>query len=520
MAIQRIFYLTSTSMSVFYCRKGSIELLGEFEVTDYGRTKFGNYIAQQPDIPSAMVVDVVEEEFHTDHIPHVAGLDRKRLLSRKKTALFRQTRFSTAQILKRESGIRKGYLVLFSGLTRPETLEAYLEQLRFNKVPLSGIYSMAALAKLLVKKLGLKHPNAELLSIQQGSLLRQSFFNNVALKSSRLTFIKGDDEASCQRCVLNEVDKNQNYLRRLQLLQAGEPVVVYILSGGRQQEYLRSACIDSDLINFHHLNLNDVARKIGLVQQFDIDQAERCFCYLLSRWLPAGNYATGTERNYYRQYWLRSSLKVASVLMLLVSCGWSISLILDGLQLSQETARLAKHTHVLEQEYHRQAARLPALNYPPKAMREAVELNRALRANKPRSLDALMIFGNVLLKHKNVEIDELNWGVEVVVDDYGKAKSIEVATIKAHLHKFPHDFQRAFQQIDEFMKDLTRSSSVQEVDPLSLPLNTNPESTLRGESQQVGDGPIARFELKIKLKARNEAQADLDDDRQVSLGNG
>ncbi len=503
MAVQRIFYMTPSGMTVFYCHKGCIELLARFEMGEV--EEFCDYVAQQPDVTSAMVVDVVEEEFRTDHIPHVTGADRRRLLSRKKAAMFRHTRLCSTQIIKREDGKRKYDLVLFAGLTRPETLEPWIEQLHLNKVPLVGIYSMSNLAQLLMKKMGLDHPNAELLSIQQGSLLRQSFFNNSELKSSRLTNVDSGDEEACLNGILSEVERNQQYLGRMQLLRIGEPVFIYILSAGRQIEHLRSGCVGSDQLDYHLIDLNDVARKVGLEQPLKSDQAEYCLCYMLSRWLPHGNYATQMERGYYRQYRLRNQLKVASVLLVLACSSWSAGHVLDSFQLSQESTDLVKFAQLQAHEYKRQVDRLPDLNYSPKVMRSAVEHDHKLKEHKPGSLKALVIIGSVLLEHSNVIVDELSWGVEVWVDDYGVEKRMEVAKIKAHLDRFPKDYQRAFEQVDALARDLSRDPRVYGVDALSLPLNTDPGSSLEGESQRLGGSPVAKFELKIRLVSQSES---------------
>ncbi|MFC1751255.1 hypothetical protein ACFL2V_20935 [Pseudomonadota bacterium] len=519
MVIPRIFYVTSTTLAVFHCEKGGIELLAKFEDAAASVAAFGKYVAQQSDVPSAMVVDVVEEEFRTEHIPHVIGTDRKHLLARKTSAMFRQTPFRNAQIIKREKRGRKDDLVLFSALTRPQIMEPWLAKLRSNKVPLVGIYSMAMLAQLLVKRLNIEHSNMEVLSIQQGELLRQSFVNDRALKSSRLAYLDTESDASCLKSILSEVERNHQYLGRLQLLKIGEPVVVYLLSEGEQLEYLHAGCVDSDRFKFNLLDLNDVAAKIGLDQTLSADQSELFFCYLLSRWLPEGNYGAGIERRYYKQYRLRNQLKVASVLLAMVSCGWSVSHVLDGYALSQTTADLSEHIEMLALDYKRQAAALPDLNYSPKVIRAAVVNDQALQARKPSALGALAIVGSVLLKHKNVAVDELSWGVEVMVDDFGEETQVDVAKIKAHLEQFPQDFQRAFQQVDAFTKDLNQNPLVQNVEALSLPLSTSPKSSLTGESQRIGLVPVAKFELKIRLKPREHSPTDSQVDDGGSSGN-
>ncbi|MES9888951.1 MAG: hypothetical protein ABW140_19275 [Candidatus Sedimenticola sp. 6PFRAG1] len=202
---------------------------------------------------------------------------------------------------------------------------------------------------------------------------------------------------------------------------------------------------------------------------------------------------------------MRNQLKVASVLLVLACSSWSAGHVLDSFQLSQESTDLVKFAQLQAHEYKRQVDRLPDLNYSPKVMRSAVEHDHKLKEHKPGSLKALVIIGSVLLEHSNVIVDELSWGVEVWVDDYGVKQRMEVAKIKAHLDRFPKDYQRAFEQVDALARDLSRDPRVYGVDALSLPLNTDPGSSLEGESQRLGGSTVAKFELKIRLVSQSES---------------
>jgi len=507
MATKRIFYITASGLTVLYCDKGRVDELGQFDATPEGVEAFSLHVKQQPDLPSAVLMDVVEEEFRTETLPHVIGSDRSKLLARKMAALFRSTPFRTATVSGRERSGERRDKVLFSGLTKPEGIELWLNETRIQKVPLVGIYSLPILTQSLMKRLNIKHPNTLVLSIQQGDLLRQSFINDGELKISRLSPMQETDIDSCLAMVLHEVDRNQRYLGRLQLLTFNMPTEVVLISEGEQLEKLRQGCVDSQQFHFKFIDINDAAEKVGVKQSLTADQSERCFAYLLSRSLPSSNYVPNNERLYYSLFKARKMMVAASVVLAMTATAWSINNIFDGQQYKLRAAQVDTDTQRVSGEFDRAVEKLPSLPYQPLVMQATVDSVRQLTLNKPKALDALLAVSLVLAKHSNIRLDEIQWGTEqgagneMMAEEFAESNSIqEVAVIKAHLIQFPANYQTAFKQVEAFMFGLKNDSRVQDVLAVALPLEINPNSSLVGESQRFGDMPEAKLEIKVWLK--------------------
>ncbi len=504
MAAKRIFYLTANGLSAFYCDKDDVTELGCFDITPEGIEAFGRHLQQAPDFPSAFLVDVIEEEFRSETVPHLIGSDRRKLLARKMATLFRTTPFRSATLVGREHSAARRDQVLFTALTKPESIEPWLDELRRHKVPLVGIYSLATLTQLLAKKLNIKYPNALVLTIQQGRLLRQSFLNNGDLKISRLSPLCADNSNDCLATILHEVDRNQRYLGRLQLLTFRKPMDVIIIAGNEILGQLSEGCQDTEQLRYHFIDINDAAGKIGLNHRVSADQCEACFAWSLSRRSPASNYAPKEERTYYSFFKARKLMVAASVILAMVATLWSVTRIYEGQQYKLRAAQVEADTRQMKTEYEEAMARLPALPYQARVMRAAVESDRQLALHKPKSLDALSMIGTSLAIHSNIHLDEIQWHVDA--DDASeeafseRVGNHEVATIKAHLKQFPRNYQTAFKQIEHFMDSLKSIERIEAVEALSLPLEINPANSLTGESQRFGDVPAANFTLRMRLK--------------------
>lgn len=113
-----------------------------FGTDESGRRNFARYLQQTPDYPIYVLVDIMEEEFRTDTIPHVFGSDRKALIKRRQSRLFKETVYFHTQIQGREEQGRRDSKVLFMALSNQEIIRPWLEILEQHKVPLAGMSSL------------------------------------------------------------------------------------------------------------------------------------------------------------------------------------------------------------------------------------------------------------------------------------------------------------------------------------------------------------------------------------------
>ena len=80
--MKRLFYFTGYRLSVLHWKGRTLAGSSSFEPTESGLAKFRSYLQQTENIPSKFLVDVIEEDFRNETIPHVGARDRKAVVNR------------------------------------------------------------------------------------------------------------------------------------------------------------------------------------------------------------------------------------------------------------------------------------------------------------------------------------------------------------------------------------------------------------------------------------------------------
>ncbi|NOT98545.1 MAG: hypothetical protein HOO97_05560, partial [Sideroxydans sp.] len=99
-----------------------------------GRESFAIYLENHP-YPAYMMVDVIEEDFHHETVPHLTGSSRNALFERKFEQYYRSTPFRQATLVKRQDEGRRDDDMLFSALTNPQRISPWLDTLHAQKTP-------------------------------------------------------------------------------------------------------------------------------------------------------------------------------------------------------------------------------------------------------------------------------------------------------------------------------------------------------------------------------------------------
>ncbi len=520
MTEKRIFYITAHSLTVFFWKNNHIEDGPVFDILEDGVPHFSEYLAQENDILTYCLVDLIEEQFYHDTIPYVTGNDRKILLLRKGRQLFRHTPYHSAVIQGRESTGRKNYQVLYMGVTNPESLSIWLTPAEQNKVPIAGVYSLAEIAQQLSKQLNMKSTNALIYTQQRISGFRQTFLNNAQVKVSRLSQSKRLSENDYDTLVVSEVFRNQKYLQRLRLLQTDAPLDVYVFGDGQQLVRHNKSFVDTQDIRYHFVDEQEVAKVIGLKDQVNYGQCEYLFVQLLCTSSPVIDYAQKIDRRYNNMYQARRAMLVASVLLMASGLTWSVVNGIEARHISLQNNYLSQQVNELQRKHDRALAKLPTLMTTPRNMQHSVETADRLVSNKTTPAFAMIAISRALASHPDVLIDEIDWmwsdnprarfkhkQQEVAVDDHYEneeseefdAKLYQIAIVRARVSPFDGDFDHAFLRVNSLIKKLRSNPLFKEVSPLKLPLDTNPSSNLAGITGYKLEQTMALFEIRVVL---------------------
>ena len=84
---RRALFVSAHKIAVYHWHKGDLASSYLFDANQEGKQFFERYLRETPNIPMYMLIDVFEEEFKRDTVPHVFGADRAAIIERKKGSL-------------------------------------------------------------------------------------------------------------------------------------------------------------------------------------------------------------------------------------------------------------------------------------------------------------------------------------------------------------------------------------------------------------------------------------------------
>ena len=515
---KRTLFVSADRATVYQTRSGALEHAYVFSSDEFGRQQFARYLEETTKSPLYVLVDVVEEEYRQDVIPHVRGADRRSVLERKHARLFRGTKYCHSIIQGREGDGRKDDKVLLTAITKPEIVSSWVEIAASEKVPVAGIYSLPILSQHMLKKIGATGSNVLLISMQSGSGLRQTFFRDGQLKISRLAQMPKMGSVPYASHLMGELEKLRRYLNSLALISRDAPLQIYILSHGELLEELENHCRDTDDEKFFLVDTIDINKRLGVADSFNSIYAEPAFSQLLLDVSPKNHYAIDDETTYYSLHRLRGALYAASALILLGGIAWSGFNFLQAVSLKQQALDAAEKADFYQVRYEAAREGLPPTPVEPHQIKKAVELVERLRHYKSSPLRMMSALGQPLNEHPQTQIDRIRWRSSIdptaPVDDQERANTTEtnqsvqtspqfshydIAVVDAYLTEFNGNYREAIEVVDDFARILREQTNAHSVEVLRYPLDTESGANLTGLAVNNDAAPEARFSLKIIL---------------------
>lgn len=514
MADTRVLLLSSQQSVLYHWRGRKLLEPLAFGADDAGMRAFAGYLEGDPATPLRILLDVVEEEFREETIPHVLFGDRRTLIRTRVNRLFRDPRHSYAQFQGRESEGRRDDRMLFSAITRPDLLGPWLTQISRYKVPLAGIHSLPLMSQRLLRHIPVKQPNALLVSVQSTGGLRQSFFLEQKLRMSRLAVMPRLTMGQYAGYILSEVERVRRYLNSLRLLTRDNPLDVYLLAQGSVMEDLRQQVTESVSVRFRFVELMDLARRLGARTVSETPYADTVLSRLLVRGGVPDHYGRGEDTRYYAMHQARAALIAASVLLLVGGTAWSGYRFVQGAIADEQTDNLARQARFYSERLRVSRAQLPEAPTDAHDIRTTVQAVRALEGYRTTPLPMMALVSRGLADNPAIQLDAMDWRVSLSPDDSGQSgrrrgrevsrqppPDVEpgtrfgVALLRGRVEPFDGDYRLALDAVSNFRDTLAGMADVREVQAVSLPLDLSSERRLRGstESPELQ----AAFELRV-----------------------
>ena len=512
---KRLLYLTNIRLTSYLWDGRILSDEAAFENDERGWRMFSDFLADADNLPASLLVDLIEEDFQRDTIPHVLGKARRTLIQRKLGQLYRETPYSHASFQGRDKEGRKDDRFLFSAITNVELPKPWLHALLRHKVPLAGIYSFALLSPLLFDKLEAGNGPTLLLTHQAGGL-RQSYFHDGRLRFSRLTPLAEFSLDSFTDVVANETTKTRQFLASTRQLARGERVGIVIVTAAENFAELRQRCEDTPDASYHFVDPEEAAGLLRLKFHEAPRFCEPLFLSLLARKALAGHYALPESSRFYRLWQARIALYALSAATLAGGVLSASASSWDAYEASQEIRRLETETRSSDARYQALISSMPAIVANANDMKLAVDIDRMLSQNAPEPAALLRIIGKAFEAVPQLQLNRLHWQAKegeapadqaAVTPDAAPSAAMlgipkppqQVVLLEGEVVPFNNDYRSALGHVQQLAAELGKNKQLQ-ITISQAPLDTSPAVILQGQAGSNDASIKAEFALKLVWK--------------------
>lgn len=394
-------------VELYFWTKKSLELAGGFgkEPTDEAISLLEEYSK----LPVIIVTDFLEESFRHDSGVHVSGLDKNALLERKLNYSFRNTPYRAASVVGRETEGRKDDKILLSALTKPEMIEPWVKTLLDQKMQVQCVTSVAYLMQGYSQKAGLNEKYLLIVSIEEGSELRQTFLSSGKIQFSRLTSLTTKESASLPEAINHESLQIRQYLERIKLLPFDSQMMIRVFSPLVIDQDAMDAN-NNELNVFQVFNINELADSYSL----SIDGLEKSATTLfLGRILQKSRlpnvYAPLQVRKYFQLRNLAKSLSTLGASLVAFTIFLKAFSLIDTVGNWDLVANLQAQTAPLERQYDQLTQSFPDTPIPSAEMALVVETVENVTLNSYLLEDALTSLSQALIVAPDLQITNISW---------------------------------------------------------------------------------------------------------------
>jgi hypothetical protein len=492
----------------------------EFGADEAGQAAFREHLQSAPNAPVYLVVDAVEEDYRFETLPHAFGSERAEMVNRKLRQHYRNTPYVSAWRQGRESGKRRDDRYLFSALTNPEIVNAWLGAISARGLPVAGLYLLPMVAGALVERLEIQAPNV-LIVAQHATGLRLTFFRERQFRLSRLTRGEAGRGEHRAQHFSEEISNTRLYLHALRTMTLDEHLTVVLLDRTDELAAVAAAIArDNPGLECVRVGRAALAARLGLAEELVQASPYAIYLHLLGSAAPQANLAPASVTVGHRRYQARRAIYGASAALALAAASWTGVNLYEVASLRAETRDAARESARISAEYLEITRRFPAAPASAENLKKTVEIAQRLRESARTPEEAMALVSRALEAVPNVVLREFGWryGVteiepgtgaraqaaapEAAAPAGGKAQRHQSVLIEGEIRPFRGDFRAAIGQINAFAERLSGDPRVAEVRVLKLPLNVNPGLALSGNTLDTPEqSASADFTLVIVLKA-------------------
>ncbi|HAF44123.1 MAG: hypothetical protein A2100_01330 [Sideroxydans sp. GWF2_59_14] len=483
-----LLFLSADSFHASIWQGGKLGAPQYFSNDADGREQFSLFLKRHRN-QAYMLVDVIEEDFRLETVPHLMGSARRDLLARKFEQFYRGSPFRQATLLHRQEEGRRDDEMLFSALTNPQRISPWLDALLANHIPLVGIYSLPNISTPLIKNIESDH--VLLLSWEKDAGLRQTYFNNKRLHFSRLIPINGGSDAFSES-VASETPRTQQYLKSLSLPPPGEVLDVYIICHTSDRVALQTHLEANSDLRYTYLDIQELGKRIKSKNEYTSSDATPLLLHLLAATPPSSHYANSDHTHFHLMCQLRRLMYATAATITLASSLWSGLAFWQGREYVAETEPVNMQTERALQQTQLIQRSFANTTVPAADMKTAVLMARKLSQYSPPPENILRDLTLVLDNFKQINVVKIGWHPSAA-DAAPSAYPAQVITFDGNLAGFGSEYRRALDYLARFQLALTQRGYT--VTAEKMPLDVSSRGIISGDIQS--NSSSAQFTLKI-----------------------
>ena len=417
--MERVFYFSGYRMKVFEWRDE--ELLGccSFEPDEDGFASFAQYLLEAIPLPSRLLVDLIEEEYRRENIPHVNVRDRARLMDRLMERHYREREYVHARVIGRSSSGRRDDQVLIAALTSTDVVKPWLKHMEEASVRLAGIWSLPLLTNKLLRPLKARDQHSLVISRQIHSTLRNTYFRKGKLLLSRqVRFDKTIWDEDRADLVADHMERGafeiDSFLVNQRMLEAGEHLQVYCVVPEEQLQDVQNQIVDTDAIKYRFASITQLHRAFKLRgEAIDEHRMDALFAYLCSTEpVLRDHYGKAEQKQEFNHDFLDSLITQAAELGTLLFVTTAVLLALNSMQMRQEVNAFAVDNARIQQRYANEFANVEARLSTAGTVRDSVRAVSALQNEARRAPQEVFApLGSVIgdPQFASLQLDRLEW---------------------------------------------------------------------------------------------------------------
>lgn len=493
-----VIYLSNFGLILYHRSKNTLQEVLHLADANSAQSPLYDYIAKHGVKPVTIVLDILEEGYALESIPHLNGRDRDALLQRKKNQLFPRTRFNYSAVRGRSASGRRDDLVFFSAIADDQVIQPWLTLLFNLQIPIVAIQSLPILSEKLAKDL----PGGEhkfLINITEDHLgvsLRQSYFKDNVLALSRFRQLKTSDLPDLAATVKEEIDRSRRFVSRQFNLAPDARIAAHFFYSSPAMHVFFNA-VDFSAINLDAQSylIRDYARSKGLTLP-DNSGISQLLAVQPSGISQTWHYRDQQSHFYYRHHQLKNALNLASALLLLGSLIHTGLGLMENARLNEASRQLHNEQHVIsERMIH--TAEAPLTNgFSPFEMRVQLQVHQQLQQQIITPEAILAPISQVLQHHPDITLGAVAWGSKN--DDSqqpaienpdpsqttGNEKRLVPLRLSASITPFDGNYRKALALIERVAKQLSRTAQIKNVKTVKWPIEINANNELSGTISQ------------------------------------